>query len=276
MLLNVLKFVMANSIFLAFNGALCVVFADYLYGSPISLVILAAAFLITFSIYFLNNFTDKPEDAVNKNEFGSKKMLYYVAPSVIAMFLSLAIGITTSVLTLIVLIIPLIFGVVYSVPIKKSIPRLKEVLGVKSVVVALCWATTGAFLPLSSVAVTTDEVILVFCYIFVVILVNTVIFDTLDVKGDVACGVNTLPAALGFKKTTVLLLIMNSFLVGWLLFCFLDGFFVSYIPTLVFGVVYEYLIIWYFLKGGRRKLHAQLTVDGVWLPIVVFMRVFVR
>jgi 4-hydroxybenzoate polyprenyltransferase len=276
MLLNVLKFVMANSVFLAFNGALCVVFADYLYGDPISLMILVAAFLITFSIYFLNNFTDKAEDAINKPECEPKKMLYYVVPSITAMFLSLAIGATISVFALVVLIIPLIIGVIYSVPIKKSIPRLKEVLGLKSVVVALCWAITGAFLPLSSVSVSINEVILVFCYIFVVILVNTTIFDTLDVEGDVVSGVNTLPTVLGLKNTMGLLFIIHSFSVFWVFYCFLNGFFVSYIPVLLFGVIYEYFIIWYFLKEGRKKLHAQLTVDGVWLPIVVIMRVFVR
>jgi 4-hydroxybenzoate polyprenyltransferase len=267
---------MSNSVFLALNGALVVVFACFLYGIEISSKVVLAAFLATFSVYCLNMITDKKEDAVNRCETASKKTHYYIVASAAAMLVSMAIGISISLSALIILAAPLLIGCVYSIQITKSIPRLKEVVGVKSVAVAFSWALTGALLPITIQSMPAYKEVLVFFYLFAQILVNTIIFDALDIRGDRVSGINTVPIALGLKNTKKLLLTINGSLVIWLLFCLLDGVFMNLISTLVFGVVYEFGIIWYFLRRDRPRLHAELIVDGEWLPLVVLMRVFLR
>jgi 4-hydroxybenzoate polyprenyltransferase len=112
--------------------------------------------------------------------------------------------------------------------------------------------------------------------LFAQILVNTIIFDALDVKGDSISGIITVPAALGKKKTKKLLLIINGSLVIWLIYCLFIGVFANCVFSLAIGVLYECGIIYYFLGKDRRRLHAELFVDGEWLPIVVLMRVFLR
>ena len=267
---------MSNSIFLALNGALVIVLACFLYGAEISFKLLLAAFLATFSVYCLNMVTDRKEDAINRSASKPKQTRILVAASVVAMVISLAIGISTSISAVLILAAPLLLGVAYSVQITKSLPRLKEVVGVKSVVVALSWALTGAFLPVTLHAIPAYKEVLVFCYLFAQILVNTIIFDALDVKGDSLSGIVTVPVALGKKNTKKLLLTINGFLVIWLLYCLVNGVFVSCLPTLAFGVFYEFVIIWYFLRRERPRLLAELFVDGEWLPLVVLMRVFLR
>lgn len=276
MFAKALNLTMSNPVFLALNGALVVVFACFLYGTEISFKVVLAAFLATFSVYCLNMVTDKKEDVINRSGTAPKKTQIYVVASAVAMFFSLAIGISISLSALLILAAPLLIGCAYSIQITKSIPRLKEVVGVKSVVVALSWALTGAFLPITMQSIPAYKEVLVFFYLFAQILVNTIIFDALDVKGDRISGITTVPVVLGLKKTKKLLLVINGSLVVWLLYCLLTGVFMNLTPTLAFGVVYEYGIIWYFLRRDRPRLHAELMVDGEWLPLVVLMRVFLR
>ncbi|MCW3996176.1 MAG: UbiA family prenyltransferase [Candidatus Bathyarchaeota archaeon] len=276
MLGRIMRFFVSSSMFLALNGALVVVFADSLYGYPTSLAMFLAAFLATFSVYCLNKATDQKEDAINKPEVKLKNSVYYVVPSVTAMVISLALGLTISILTLLVLVAPFIIGFVYSVPAAKSIPRLKEIVGVKSFVVASSWAITGAFLPVTMQLTNPYKIMLVFIYIFCQLFVNTTIFDVLDTRGDSVSGVKTIPVAIGKRKTQVLALIMNSTLLIWLLYCSVYGFFISFLPALAFGVFYGYFIIWHFFKQGCKRLHAELMVDGEWLPIVFLMKIILR
>jgi 4-hydroxybenzoate polyprenyltransferase len=61
-----------------------------------------------------------------------------------------------------------------------------------------------------------EEIVLVLVYIFIRILVGTILCDVADRKGDIIAGVETIPLRLGRKKTKKLLIIMNSFAVFWL------------------------------------------------------------
>jgi 4-hydroxybenzoate polyprenyltransferase len=112
----------------------------------------------------------------------------------------------------------------------------------------------------------------VFVYLFAQILVNTIIFDALDIRGDRASGILTVPLALGISNTKKLLFLINSTLVVWLIYCAVNGVFINYILTLTIGVVYEAIIIWYFLRQPRPRLYAEIFVDGEWLPLMMLMK----
>ncbi len=270
---KILKVLFSNSIFLALNGTFVFVFASFLYDTQISIPLAFASFLITFSVYSLNMATDAKEDAINRSDTAPKKTHYYLVPSIACMLVSLAIGITAGAYALIILVTPLLIGFIYSIKIAKAIPRLKEIVGVKSIVVALSWAITGAFLPATLQPIAFSKEALVFFYVFAQILVNTIIFDALDVRGDHASGILTVPLALGWKNTKRLLLSINGLLVVWFSYCLATGVFMEYLPTLGFGVIYETLLIWYFFKTQRPRLYAELFVDGEWLPLVVLVRI---
>ena len=89
--------------------------------------------------------------------------------------------------------------------------RLKDVTGVKSLFVAFIWGTTNVLMPAYEAGV-LDRVLAIkalILYNTMVMFVNTVYFDLGDVKGDRLEGVVTLPIALGFSRTLVLLHLVN-------------------------------------------------------------------
>jgi len=273
---RIVNFVFSNSVFLALNGALVFVFACFLYEVEISLPLLFAAFLITLSVYSLNMATDSKEDAINRHQNSPKKTKPYLILSLTSMITSILIGIQNGAYALLILISPLILGIIYSIKITKPIPRLKEVVGVKSLVVALSWGITAAFLPASTNTIPLYKELLVFFYVFTQILVNTIIFDSLDVTGDRVSGIKTIPVSLGLKKTKTLLFGINLSFVLWLSYCLLNGVFSHYLATLAFGVGYESFIIWYFFKSTRPRLHAELLVDGEWVYLMCLLPLLIR
>jgi 4-hydroxybenzoate polyprenyltransferase len=250
-----------------------VVFSFCLLSYRIVPDLLLAAFLVTFSVYGLNRVTDRVEDSINRPE-RTTKPIFSLFPLVASMLAGLLIGLLEGLTCFIVLLSPLIIGLVYSVRLSKSAPRLKDVVGAKSFAVAASWALTGCLLPVSFYAVNLEKVVLDFVYIFIHILVGTILCDALDWKGDLIAGVETIPLRLGRKKTKKLLIIMNSFAVFWLVYCVTRGLFMQLMPALAFGCVYGYLAIWYFFKDRCRRLTADLMLDGEWLPIVLILSVF--
>ncbi len=273
---RILKFLTSSSLYLALNGSLVVVLGYFLYGIEMSFPILIAAFLTTFSVYGLNKATDKAEDSVNHPEVASMNSKYFVISSVVAIMFSLVIGAMEGPWVIVVLVAPFVVGVVYSVKISKRVPRLKEIVGAKSLSVAFSWALTGSLLPAVVHPVLFEGVILVFSYIFIILFVNTVLFDVLDLRGDAPSGVRTIPLALGISSTRNLLLGVNSFLVAWVAYCLARGLFLSFMPALFFSVFYGYFIIAFFLRNKGMRLQAQLIVDGEWIPIISILRLFLK
>lgn len=277
MVMKALRFLTTASLFLAaLDGSIMVVFAYFLYGIEIFPEMLLAAFLAPLAVYSLNKATDKAEDSVNRPETASRAAVYYVGPSIAAMVISLGIGASIGPSVFITLLVPIIVALVYSVRLSRSIPRLKEIVGVKSVVVAFTWAFTACLLPASVHVVEGEKIGLVFIYLFIQVLVNTTLCDVLDIKGDLASGVETIPIKLGRNRTRKLLATINSFLGVWLAYCLLRGLFLTYMPALIFGALYGYVLIWSFSNADCQRPLAGLMVDGEWLPVVTLMKVVSR
>lgn len=273
MIARVLKVLTSTSIFIALNGLMVAVFGSLLYGVGMKPEILLAAFLVTFSVYNLNKATDKAEDSVNRPETASREMLFYVGSSIIATVFSLGIGALIGAGALTALIVPVIVALAYSVRLLQSTTRLKEILGVKSVMVAFSWAFTGALLPASTQLVEFEKLALTFTYIFIQLLVNTILFDILDMEGDTVSGVKTIPIVLGLNVTRKLLTTLNSLLAPWLIYCLVRGLFLKYMPALVFGMLYGYIIIWAFSRRNCNRLLLEVAVDGEWMPLVALTSV---
>jgi 4-hydroxybenzoate polyprenyltransferase len=268
-LLKALKFMISSSLLLALNGAMVVVFGFILYGSRIMPELLFAAFLVTFGVYGLNKVTDRAEDAINRPDSLPKASSHYAILSIASMLSGFLIGLLEGIPSFIVLLAPVLIGVVYSVRISKSIPRLKEIVGVKSLVVAISWAFTGCLLPDSIHAAQFEATVIVFAYIFIRVFIGTILFDVLDTKGDSAIGTETVPIRLGRNKTKKLLLLLNTAGLVLVIYCITEGFFVQFIPTLLFGVLYGYFAIWFFLRTNCKRFAAALLLDAEWLPMLI-------
>jgi 4-hydroxybenzoate polyprenyltransferase len=271
-LLDLLRLVTSTSVFLAINAQMVAAFSSLLYGVEVKPVILLIAFLATFSVYNMNRATDKAEDSVNRPETASRGTCFFLIPSITAAMLCLLLSASVGARALSVIATSFIASIAYSVKLLPSIPRLKEIMGVKSVLVAFSWGFTGALLPASTQPVDPMKIVLTFAYISIQLLVNTVLCDVCDVEGDRASGVRTLPVVLGLSRTRNLLLMVNSLMLPWLIYCVKQGLFLEYMPALFFGAVYGYLIIWVFSREKRKRLLVELAVDGEWIPLVALMR----
>jgi len=270
------SFLTSSCLFLALNSALVVTIGFVLYNTEISLVILTAAFSVTLSVYTLNRVTDKTEDSINRPEVGVNYSKYYLLVSLAGFAFSLGIGLIEGISLVFVLAFPLLGGFFYSVRFSRRIPRLKEVVGVKSILVSANWALSGSVLPALMKPVDIELVLLVFIYIFFSLLVNTVIFDVLDLNGDKVGGVKTIPFVLGSRRTKLFLILVNSCLVGWLIYSASRSLFLSCMPALVFGVLYGYLMIGYFMANRFKRKLAELLIDGEWIPLAAILSVFFR
>jgi 4-hydroxybenzoate polyprenyltransferase len=275
-LFKVLKFMISNSILLSLNGVMVVVFGFLLETAITVPLLLLSAFLVTFGVYGLNKFTDSAEDSINRPETSPKTSNCYLIFSVVAMILGFSIGLFESILAFFVLCAPVLIGVIYSVRISKSIPRLKEIVGVKSFVVAVSWALTGSLLPDQFFTAKFQLIAIVFVYIFVRVFVGTTLCDVLDKTGDLATGVETIPIRLGRNKTKKLLLTLNS--LGMLLpiYCVATGTLIRFMPAMLFGVIYGYAAIWFFFKTNCKRFTAVLMLDGEWIPIIMIICLFIR
>jgi len=267
-----LELLTSTSMFLALNASIVAAFSSLLYGLKVEPRILFIAFLATFSVYNMNRATDRSEDSINRPQAASRNTLFFLVPSLIASALCLLLSASVGAQALTVVVASFVASILYSFKLSPSVPRLKEMLGLKSILVAFSWGFTGALLPAGGHAVDSSKIVLAFTYIFIQILVNTVLCDVRDMDGDMASGVDTLPISLGLAATRILLLTVNTLLLPWLLYCITQGLFMEYMPALFFGVGYGYLIIWVFSEKGRDRLLVELAVDGEWMPLVALMK----
>jgi 4-hydroxybenzoate polyprenyltransferase len=273
---EIAKFFTSNALLLALDGPLVVYFGYMIYGLDVNITIIAASFLGVFSIYTLNKATDKKEDRINKPNQPLRSTTHYITVSLVTMIFSLVLGITVSLFTFFILLAPTLVGILYSVRVSPRLPRLKEVVGAKSVLVAFSWSLYGAFLPLTLHGLDFHNIALVFTYIFMQVLINTILFDFFDIRGDRESGIRTLPTVLGANKTKKMLFLVNSVLAIIIAWCEIQGYFLRLLPALFFGVVYGYFIIWHFVREPVNRLSAELLVDGAWFPLVAIVRLILR
>jgi len=246
------------------------------YGQRIAPEVVLAGFLVTLSIYSLNKATDRVEDSVNSPKTASRSQVYYVTVSVAAMLACFSIGAFDGLKVLLVLSMPFVIGLVYSVRVVKTLPRLKEITGLKNLAVALSWAVTGSLLPAALTAVEFQKVIFVFAFIFIQVMVKEVIFDFLDMRGDKVSGVTTIPMVLGKLGTKLFLVIMNTISGLIVMFSILSGLTIHFESVAIAGVLFSFLIIWLFIDNNNKRFHSELIVDGKRIPLAGLIKAILR
>ncbi len=270
------SFLTISSIFIAIIGFLLPYFSFLLYEVRVDFRLLIASFLLTFSVYSFNKLTDIKEDSVNVPEragFIEKNKHYVIRAAIISYIVALSLSFLQNPFAILIILFPFCTGIVYSIKISNF--RLKDITGIKNIVVALPWAVIGTFLPLAISFCDFVVILSIFYFFFIKCFINTVLFDVRDVEGDRMSGVRTIPVVFGRHKTKNLLLILNSTLIPWLAFSYLSGFFHQYLFVLIFAIAYGYCYILYFCKEGLKIGKSQdLLVDGEFIPIAILATAF--
>ena len=214
-------------VWLAIAAGLQMAGALLFFKSAVDPILITAYFFITFGVYLLNKFTDS-EDGFNCPErrmfFQNHSKLILLPITMFSVSLLLLAATGRLYLSHIVLTV---LGILYSVqliPYRKSrstrFTRLKDILFIKNISVALLWGITPFAIAanragFSNMSSPSDlaVIILSFCSTW---LINTTSCDVRDIAGDRHVGVKTVATILGKRNTGLYLLgfgLMTSILV---------------------------------------------------------------
>ncbi|WP_158442503.1 UbiA family prenyltransferase [Palaeococcus pacificus] len=260
----------STSLFLAISGVFKLYLSFILYEAEPHWNLLLTTFFLIFSVYGINKLTDLKEDEINNPErvgYIKKFPKIFKCSIIISFALAIILSAVTGIWAVLVVMFPVCSGVLYSVQISPKYPRLKDITGVKNLIIAITWANGTTFLPYLTIDhVNFIKVFLIYYFFFMKSLINTILFDLRDIDGDRTNGIKTLPVKLGFEKSKVLLLFLNSTFIPWLLIGYYFRYFSRVFLVLAFSILNGY---WYILRfsNKRRKIgkDIDLIVDGEWL-----------
>jgi 4-hydroxybenzoate polyprenyltransferase len=257
-----IRILVTSNGFTSINVASITLITLYVTNHPFLLSLPFTVFSGTLFIYTLNRYTDRGEDMVNsplrfqyidrygKATLGSATGLY---------LLSLFFVLQMSWFTFLTALLPLFIAIFYSVF------RLKRVFLVKNVAVS-----SGVLCAVMIVLVNFNDFtrfsIGLVLFFFLVILVNTIVYDIKDVEGDSRYRINTLPVRYGLKKTKMVcyLLLAGS------VFCIplLISFNPRFLPLLAFS---PYLGSYIAFSGRPYHLPSWfygIFVDGEYIFVL--------
>lgn len=215
--------------------------ATALLGVPLSPAP-AVVGLVAFAVYATDHVADAEADAVStpaRAAVARRHGELLAAAAALAYGLAVALALTGGPLALAVTLLPGVCWVCYAsdwlptvgdaLPgVAERVPRLKDVLLVNSLVVALAWATALTALPLAFAASAVERpptlagldpavapvAAVVFGYFLLRSFVDVEVPNVRDVRADRAAGVTTLPTALGVRRTRRTLYLVDGTVVA--------------------------------------------------------------
>lgn len=255
-----LEFLAVSSLFIGGVGFFVTYITSVLLGSNPSITICLAVSLMVFCIYSLDKLTDSKEDAINTPKRmiflrGRRKLI--LSYSIAAYVLSILLILFERPSALPIAFFPIATNAAYGSRLVPGMPRLKDIPVMKNLVVGITWASVTTLLPGLHNA-SMISLALVFYFMFVKFFINTVLYDLRDVKGDSDNGVKTIPVILGSRKTTAVLLLINSTLIPWLMLAEIRAKMLAFLL-----VLYGFAYIFYF-KDHMNSVILDLLVDGEW------------
>ena len=272
---KIYSFLTVSSLFIAITGFSLPLFSFLLYGISVEFDLVLASFFITFAVYSINKLTDLKEDSINllnRVEFTTTNWHYIILMVIISSFAALYISFLHSIFAFFIIFFPFCIGFVYSIKIANF--RLKDILCIKSISVALAWAVVGTFIPVIVHSSDFITISAIFYFFFTKFFIYTVLFDIRDIEADRLNNVITLPVFLGINKIKYLLLFLNSTFIIWLIFSY--TFFYRYLFILIFSIAYGYWQILHFTREGKKTGKSlDLLVEGEFIMIAIVALLFI-
>ena len=267
---RVLHLAVASSLLVSLISTLLLWDACLLLHVALPLATYVAAFCLTVAVYNLDRLDGPPEDHLNapqQRQLYAGKTTQWVLLVGVALMTCFGLLLVTAVRLIGVFLVPLLTSLLYGKGV--VVPRLKNVLGVKNLVLVATWTLMATAIPVLSTPLDPVPVLMVAVFVFLKIFINSLLFDVRDIWGDRAAGVRTLPVALGRTATFRLLVLLNGALVPWLVLCRLRNYFLPYLWPLTFSVVYGLGYILFFGRRERPRLLYDVLVDGEWVPFTL-------
>lgn len=266
---TVVSFLSVSSIFIGLHGFFKTYIAFMLMGMAPDITACIVVFLISFSVYSLDKIVDMDKDIATMPQrylflFRRKKLVQFCA--IAAYLLAIILVLMSRPLALPIVFIPFIANAFYATKVHKSIPRLKDIPGVKNIIVALAWAMVTTLIPAMYLKDSPNNIVIIVLYFMLIkTLVDNILYDIRDIKGDSENGIRTLAVILGKRKIIALLLIVNSTLIPWLA---LTG--MADKPMALLLAIYGYAYIIYF-RERRNPIALDFFVEGEWMLMTTLL-----
>jgi 4-hydroxybenzoate polyprenyltransferase len=186
-------------------------------------LLLVMAYLFSYGAYMMNRSTEIESDALSHPErtahLGSRKR-YLPAISGGCFALGYVFAFTVNLVFFAALLVPLAFSLVYSVGSKKlvkviGVSKLKEKLFVKNLMISFAWSLIPVLVGLYYLRF-EEILVLMGAFIFLRLMVNTLIFDVRDVAGDKEQGIRTVPVVYGASATYRVMSVIDFATVAYL------------------------------------------------------------
>lgn len=274
-----LALIFSSGIIIGLSMAGLAVVTNILLSEPISLSSALVGFSMTTGLYAANRLLESEKDAAIDNAISSavdtnKSILTVLSVGLILLGIFLAFRESLEMgllVTLSVLYLALYTTNLSKISFKKGGKRLKDYLGVKSLMVGI--GLSFVVLYTGNCFHTTSIIALALLYFRTILneAMNTVIYDMKDLEADRINGVNTLPIALGVKKTKYILHSLNGVVTILTLAGFLLNLFPVYCLGLLVSFPYFAFLIEYLVYEPYRKGHLYfqyVLLDGAYVAIV--------
>jgi (E)-4-hydroxy-3-methyl-but-2-enyl pyrophosphate reductase len=174
------------------------------------------AFLYIYAMHVLNRFLDRGASTYNDPErarfYGRHKRAFFLSGTgAITVALALSYGLGSSVFLAMAGLS--VLGMTYSLPVVPMglrriwrYSKIKDIPGSKTFSQALAWAALMSLLPLlEPFGIDWEPTLISFLFVFAMVYVRSALFEIFELQGDLIVGRETLPIALGEKRTLVLL-----------------------------------------------------------------------
>jgi 4-hydroxybenzoate polyprenyltransferase len=242
-------------------------------------LLLVMAYLFSYGAYMMNRSAEIDLDAVSHPErtahLGARKR-YLPIISGGCFLLGYAFALTVNFVFFAALLVPLAFSLIYSVGSKRlvgviGVSKLKDKLLIKNIFVSLGWSLIPVLVGLYYLKL--EEILLLMgVFIFLRLMVNTLIFDVRDAGGDRAAGIRTVPVVFGAEKTYRVMAAVDALTLAYLAAAILSG--LLPLAASVLGILPIYSLGYSFLARRPKAnlgLICDVLVDGeylMWGPLM--------
>ena len=242
-------------------------------------LLLVMAYLFSYGAYMMNRGAEIDSDAVSHPErtahlTSRKRYLSVISGG--CFLLGYAFAYTVNLIFFGALLVPLAFSLLYSVGSKRlvgviGVSKLKDKLLVKNLFISLGWSLIPVLVGLYFLRL---EAVLALMggFIFLRLMVNTLIFDVRDVEGDTEQGVRTVPVAYGIRATYRAMAAIDLATFAYLATALLLG--LLPISAAILAILPAYSLFYAYIArrpGANLGFICDVLVDGeylFWGPLV--------
>ncbi|HEX7241635.1 MAG TPA: UbiA family prenyltransferase [Longimicrobiaceae bacterium] len=271
------------NLLLALSVAASAWMVQTLAGLPVEPVSPLVAFLTMYAVYSLDRASEPEADSRTHPErasFSGRHARLLRGSALAAYAVALLLAGTRGWWSVAVALLPLAVVLVYSFPFlpaplarRVGFSRLKEVLVLKNVVVALTLAGTPTLLPAAAAggAPAWRPVVAVGAFLFGRWWINTVLFDVRDEHGDRENGVRTLVVVLGGRTILRLLRVANAALAVLAVAAPLLGWAPPLFAVLAAGSLYAGIYLRRMETGDDPHFLCDVVSDGELLVLAALL-----